>query len=148
MGDARGRRGRQWIELRNTRPADELRWYVVQRFNAATRSLEPPSCDVDHGHVVARDALARRIEHVAPGEAPFSTVPQIFHDGCYIGGYADLCAAIALAPAIAELFVRVPADKLPAMTAETWCPPSPRRGERAGCAPSPRALAAVFEAPR
>ena len=60
-----------------------------------------------HEFRFARKLLERRIEHVAPGEEAFSSVPQIFHDGCYIGGFSDLCELLRLAPRVASLLLAV-----------------------------------------
>lgn len=49
--------------------------------------------------------LQNRIERVAPGEERFETVPQIFHDGVFIGGFEDLCIHLEVDDSLAKLFL-------------------------------------------
>lgn len=78
-----------------------FRWHIVQRYNAKTGVLEPADCDgVD---CVDRETLARRIDHAAPGLPPFETVPQIFIDGEYVGGFQELCEHYVVPKAIMDV---------------------------------------------
>ncbi|KAJ8613801.1 hypothetical protein CTAYLR_004904 [Chrysophaeum taylorii] len=76
-------------------------WTTMQRFNQTLGKLEPP--DVDGVHVVSRADVERRVQRAAPGSPPIETVPQIFEDGEYVGGFAELCVALRVPKTIVDV---------------------------------------------
>lgn len=76
-------------------------WCTLQRYNHKLGALEPEICDGTS--CVSRDAVVRRVENAAPGSRPPDTVPQIFRDGEYIGGFTDLCLELKVPKAIMDV---------------------------------------------
>jgi len=104
-------------------------WYTMQRFNQKSGLLEPPSCDGDR--VVSRADVERRVEAVAPGNPPIETVPQIFRDGDYVGGFTELCLALDVPKSVMDVALLQIGGQLPTDIgwANTWnVEPSLRRG--------------------
>jgi phosphoadenosine phosphosulfate reductase len=86
--------------------------YTLQRFNHQTEKMEPPDNMVDEQRVVTISTLARRIEHAVPGAAPPSTVPQIFIDGQYIGGFTEMCLHLEIPKSVMDIaLLDITADK-------------------------------------
>mmetsp|Transcript_1523 Transcript_1523/g.4605 ORF Transcript_1523/g.4605 Transcript_1523/m.4605 type:complete len:512 (+) Transcript_1523:125-1660(+) len=92
-------------------------WYTMQRFNQKTGQLEP--AEVDGVAVVARADVERRLESVAPGLPPIETVPQIFRDGDYVGGFTELCLALEIPKTVMDVSLLQIGGQLPAVC-RTW----------------------------
>ena len=76
-------------------------WCTMQRFDQITGKLEPEK--VDGITVVARATVEARVDHVAPGSPPIETVPQIFVDGDYVGGFAELCVHLNVPKSVMDV---------------------------------------------
>lgn len=76
-------------------------WCIMQRFNHETGCLVP--CEADGINVVSRADVERRIEAVAPGFPPIETVPQIFKDGEYVGGFTELCRELDVPKSVMDV---------------------------------------------
>jgi len=61
---------------------------------------------------VQRKDLCDRIEADAPGEENFTTVPQIFHDGKYVGGFTELCVIFDIPETVYNLFISEKSENL------------------------------------
>jgi len=99
----------------------DFRWCTLQRFNQAAGQLEPPTAD--GVTVVNRDTVASRIDSMAPGLPPFETVPQIFKDGAYLGGFTELCVDLNVPKTVMDvalLDIGSGADNVDAGWAHTW----------------------------
>eukprot|EP00633_Aureoumbra_lagunensis_P002543 CAMPEP_0197290866 /NCGR_PEP_ID=MMETSP0890-20130614/10273_1 /TAXON_ID=44058 ORGANISM="Aureoumbra lagunensis, Strain CCMP1510" /NCGR_SAMPLE_ID=MMETSP0890 /ASSEMBLY_ACC=CAM_ASM_000533 /LENGTH=562 /DNA_ID=CAMNT_0042763221 /DNA_START=211 /DNA_END=1899 /DNA_ORIENTATION=- len=113
------------------------KWRTMQRFNQATGKLEPAV--IDGIHSVSRAHVQRRVDHVAPGSPPIETVPQIFLDGDYIGGYVDLCQFLHVPKPVMEVALLKIGGAVPD-SSHTWGSSSPARNR------SQKNLAHVFNA--
>jgi len=68
-------------------------WYTLQRYDQKKHIFEPPQCD-ESNSCVTSDIVEHRFESAAPGLPPFETVPQIFQNGEYVGGFTELCSKL------------------------------------------------------
>lgn len=102
---------------------------TMQRFNQETGQLEPPHND--GVTVVSRADVERRIQAVHPGLPPIETVPQIFKEGEYVGGFTELCVALKVPKSVMDVALLQIGGALPINgdEANTWnVGPSLRRG--------------------
>jgi len=109
-------------------------WCTMQRFDQKSGKLEPPT--LDGITVVARSTVERRLERCAPGSPPIETVPQIFKDGEYVGGFSELCVTLDVPKTVMDVaLLNIGGKSNSEGWAHTWnAAPSLRRG------PSVRAL--------
>uniref|UniRef100_A0A7S2DZ26 Uncharacterized protein n=1 Tax=Helicotheca tamesis TaxID=374047 RepID=A0A7S2DZ26_9STRA len=79
-------------------------WYTLQRYDQKKHTLEPLQCN-EFNSCVTRDVLEHRFENAAPGLPPFETVPQIFHNGEYVGGFTELCSTLQVPKNIMDIAI-------------------------------------------